>query len=205
MLSSFRLAVGRTGQRGPFILSPGTHTAPHPSLCLSQASCPPSWPGGGEGPWRLQLRPHRPSPLPQPGTEQGRAGVAFLSKHPKGVTLLSHWPSQVWREGRREGGTLVHWPHPAWGRLFPVGPPLQPGRLVGCCSTSYPGQSQGLGRWSRELGGAQGRAGPGRMGSERDVGVGCRLGPRVTKLRPGRHSLPLMDEPGAMVLGFPRV
>lgn len=34
------------------------------------------------------------------------------------------------------------------------------------------------GRWSRELEGAQGRAGTDGMDLERDVGVGCRLGPR---------------------------
>lgn len=102
MLSSFRLAVGRTGQRGPFILSPGTHTAPHPSLCLSQASCPPSWPGGGEGPWRLQLRPHRPSPLPQPGTEQGRGRGSPPLQAPEGGDLA--FPLALSGLERREAG-----------------------------------------------------------------------------------------------------
>lgn len=89
--------MGRTGQRGPFVLLPGTHTIPHPQPLRSQASS--FLARGWEGPWRLQLRSHRPSPppprfpLPPPGTELGLESPPLQAL--KGVTLLSHWSSQV--------------------------------------------------------------------------------------------------------------
>lgn len=168
--------MGRTGRGAPSFSYQEHTLSPTPSLCLSQASSflARGWGGALE----TSAASHRPRPLPKPGTEQGRGSPPL--QVPEGVTLLSDWPSQVWREGRRRVG--LWWTGPTLLGKAVLSWATSPTRqLIGCYSTYDPGQSQGLGRWSREPEGAQGRAGPDGMGLERDVGVGCQLGPRGDK------------------------
>ena len=195
MLPGLKLAVGRTGRRAPPVLSlDQEHTVPHPWHSAA-ARHPLSWP------WRLQLRPHGPSSVPSTGTRQGQgypSSQSTRSKYPCSPT----GPLGSGEEGAWEGGSSGRRAPPCLEKAISARPPLQLGCLVGCCTTYHPGPKD----WAGGLGNLKGPnrglswVGQGQRGVW-ELAAGSGTG--VARLRPGRHSPPLMDEPGPMVLRFP--